>query len=392
MHTKYLLRAGFVSIGLVALGCSSHKGSDPSANSGSAPLQTTAPHPAPSPTGNSSDGVSDLANQTAQYAQQVSPLLTKASASGKPTTVPSVVQWIDPNPGAGISDSVATAGQTPVAKATASPAIPPAKIKQDDPSIPLILPESADLASATIPPTPPNAQPAAVPSDDYERKLQQQVHDYPRDVAGQLDYQLLRLVRDEPSPDLQAEAGLPAEDREIVSALVDGISNFRSTTRADSNLLLSSKIQPLLEMADRLRSEAELEIPTAELCTSVQSFGVYTALPTHRLTAGAEHPVIVYCEVANFTSVQDEQKMWTTRINQEVTLYNDSGMQAWPMKSNATEFKDSAHTRRHDFYIARKIDLPANLPIGNYSLKVSLTDEQSNHVRESNIPIQIVGQ
>ena len=89
-----------------------------------------------------------------------------------------------------------------------------------------------------------------------------QVHDYPRDLGSQLDYELLRFVRDEPTPDLAAVSPLPVEDREILAAMLDGLNNFRDVARSDSKPMLSKKIQPLLDMADRLRSQAELTIPT----------------------------------------------------------------------------------------------------------------------------------
>ena len=257
----------------------------------------------------------------------------------------------------------------------------------DDNSVPLILPESADQMDSP-------AKPAALTitnTDETEKKLQQLVHDYPRNLGDQLDYQLLRFVRQERTPEMGSITGLSSEDREIVSALMDGLNNFRNTTRADGNLMLSRKIQPLLEMADRLRSEAELAIPTVALCTRVDSFGVYRPRG-QRFGAGKENVVIVYCEVANFTSVQDDQKMWQTRLKQEMVLYTDTGLAVWPEKTNAEVFVDTARNRRHDFFIPRKVTLPATLTIGRYLLKITLTDESSNRVAEATTPIEIVAE
>src|SRR5207244_2470832 len=95
----------------------------------------------------------------------------------------------------------------------------------------------------------------------FEQRIAHQVHNFPRDLSAHLDDQLLRFLRDESVPDLNALASLPSEDRELLTALLDGLSNFRSLIRAENNLLVSRKIRPLLEMSDRLRNQADLAIP-----------------------------------------------------------------------------------------------------------------------------------
>ncbi|MGA2583641.1 MAG: hypothetical protein ABSG31_10225 [Tepidisphaeraceae bacterium] len=357
------------------------------------------PPPPPTPAATSSaaspdngQDAADLAQRTSRFARSVSPLLDQRNVSVQSTTTaPSMVQWVDP--GNHVADVEPPPAPSPVA--SAAPATRPADqqsaailaaSKSTDSGDPLILPESADHL------TPSASQGVAIPTDDYEKKLQQEVRDYPNDLGSQLDYELLRFVRDEPTPDLSAISQLPAEDREILAALLDGLNNFRDNARADSNPMLSTKIQPLLEMADRLRSQAELTIPTIALCTDVHSYGVYTPLDSPRMGAGKENPVVVYCEVGNFTSVRDDQNMWQTRLREELVLYTDTGLAVWPEKSNAEVFVDQSRNRRHDFFVARKIVLPSELTIGRYLLKVTLTDEQSNRVVEATTPVEIVAE
>lgn len=259
-----------------------------------------------------------------------------------------------------------------------------AQLKEDD-TVPQILPESADQI-------PPNSHPSApvnAPTDEYEQKLQNLVHDYPRDLGNQLDYQLLRLVRDEPTPDLANVSQLSSEDRDLLLALMDGLSNFRDAARNDGNVMLNRKIQPLLEMADRLRSQAQLSIPTVALCSQVVSYGVYSPMPSSRFPAGRNNDLIVYCEVANFTSIQGNDSIWRTRLRQEMVLYTDAGLAVWPAKSNADVFVDQSRNRRHDFFISRLVRLPSSLTAGKYVLKVTLMDEESNRVVEASAPLEI---
>ena len=120
-------------------------------------------------------------------------------------------------------------------------------------------------------------------SDPTARRLSQRVKDYPQDLAAQFDYQAFLLAQGETVPQLPTLAGLSGEDRELLAALMDGLSNFRNAVRADGNLLLSRKVHPILDLSDRLRAQAELTIPTLALCRKVDTFGVYEPIQPTRL-------------------------------------------------------------------------------------------------------------
>jgi hypothetical protein len=337
------------------------------------------------------DDASLLARKTSEYAQNVTPLLTSAhsvapSQNPAPATRPSIVEWMDPSSKhPADSDNSPPGDHTPVANRPVSLASDHLK---EDTSLPMILPESADH----IPQASSNTAAAGVgvSTDDYELKLQKLVHDYPRDLNNQLDYQLLRFVRDEPTPDLSDVTQLSAEDRDILLALMDGLNNFRAAARSDGNLMLNRKIQPLLEMADRLRSQAQLAIPTVAFCSQVSSYGVYRPMASSSFPAGRSNDLIVYCEAANFTSVRGNDSLWRTRLQQEMVLYTDTGLAVWPEKPNSATFVDQSRNRRHDFFISRRIQLPASLAAGKYVLKITLTDEESNRVVEASAPLEII--
>jgi hypothetical protein len=171
---------------------------------------------------------------------------------------------------------------------------------------------------------------------------------------------------------------------------MDGLNNFRAATRNDGNLMLNRKIQPLLEMADRLRSEAQLSIPTVAFCSKVSRFGVYDPMLSSRFPAGRNNDLIVYCEVANFNSVQGSDRIWRTRLKQDMVLYTDTGLAVWPEKPNAATILDESRDRRHDFFIPTRVRLPSSLASGKYVLKITLTDEESNRIVEASSPLDIV--
>jgi hypothetical protein len=407
-----LIAGGAVVVSACFCGCANQPGGsnpavdaqapEPVAQSPQAPA--AAPQSAPTATPAAQpDEASLLANKTSEYAKNVGPLLAQQGSNSRQ---PSMVQWVDPStrpsePMQAPAPVQPAQDQGPAANQPASLGDVP-NLKQDT-SVPLILPESADqlppsgqtstsaAQNASVTQTPDaGSGPVAVSTDEYEQRLRKLVQDYPQDLGNQLDYQLLRLVRDEPSPDLTDVSQLSEEDRNLLMVVMDGLSNFRTAARGNGNMMLNSKIQPLIEMADRLRSQASLAIPTVAFCSQVASFGVYRPMASSKFPLGVESPIIVYNEVGNFTSVQDNNGIWHTRLKQEMVLYSDAGLAVWPDQSNAATFVDQSRNLRHDFFISRKIVLPSSLAEGRYVLKIMLTDEQSNRVVEASAPLEIV--
>ena len=226
---------------------------------------------------------------------------------------------------------------------------------------------------------------------DAEAKLARHIQEYPRDLWAHLDYQLTHFLRDEQVPQLEPLTPLPLEDRELIAAVMDGLTNFRNGLRADNNTLLSKKVKPLLELSDRLRSQADLNIPTLSLCTKVDGFGVYEPIDPVRFIAGREHMAIIYCEVENFASNPiGDKKEFETKLSQEAALYTETGLLVWADKAGTVI--DKSRNRRHDFFIVKKIKLPSTLTIGRYLLKVSVEDLQARRVAEQTMSIEVVAQ
>jgi hypothetical protein len=352
-----------------------------------------------------------MAQKAAAHSQNIGQILEqRPPVNGDRTMVngaKSHVQWMNPDEfslsaGSGEdSESTHQSTQTepatikPVIDATPSSANQVASLTPAQPATPVDIAEAHDPIAAVVEPaTAANPSPAPTPimlsGDTLSSKLAQRVKDYPNDVSNHLDYQLLMFLNDVQVPEIQSLASLPEEDRELISAVLDGMSNFRNAVRADNNMLLSKKVQPILQMADRLRAQADLYIPAIALCTKVDGYGSYKVIDPPRFMAGKEHPAIVYCEVANFASQLNEQKQWETRLTQEAVLYTEMGLPVWQDKS--TSFTDVCMNRRHDFFLVKKVRFPSSLTIGRYLLKVTVVDEQASRVAEATVPIQIVAQ
>jgi hypothetical protein len=341
-----------------------------------------------------------LARKAEAYSRELSPLINqRAAAQSAPTVTPaqpSGVQWMDPAQfriGGDFSrDALDTAPHAN--SASVKPVLEVKPPNADKPASPGLAPDLKNSAVADASDGAPHFTDlqvhAAAPTDALADKLSRRVKDYPRDVCAQLEFQLLQFLLDEQSPQMPKLSSLPSEDCEVITALLDGLTNFRNALRADNNMLLSKKIKPILDMAERLRAQADLTIPTIALCTNVVGFGNYDPIDPARFAAGVEHPAVVYCEIANFTSNLNDKQMWETRLTWDMTLYTEQGISVWSDKTQS--LSDMSRVRRHDFFVVKKIMLPKNLTIGRYLLKVSLVDTQSNRVSEATVPMVIVAE
>jgi hypothetical protein len=256
--------------------------------------------------------------------------------------------------------------------------------------VPGVANEQLELPPAGGHPSPGRADlsvPSPLDSGDLARTLAGRLRDNPGDLAAHLDYQLLRFLQDDPVPDLDAIAGLQGEDRELLTALVDALSNFRNGVRADGNMLLSQKIRPLLELAARLRSQAELSIPTIALCSKVQKFGIYDPMPG-RFAAGKLNYTIAYCELDNVSARKNDKGEWESKLTQQAVLYTEQGQPVWSNERHAVV--DRSRNRREDFFVRQMVELPPSLTIGRYLLKVTVEDEQIRRVAEATVPIEVV--
>lgn len=317
-----------------------------------------------------------LAQRAATYAQSVGPVFSQHSSS-RPAEGSDFPEhdWSRP------------AANEPAARQAASVDV------ASPPAAPRVPKQSATPPPAAPPPAQ-SARPAVamIGSDTLGARLDKRAADYPEDLAAQADDQILRLLREESVPDMQSLSHLAPEDRELLSALMDALTNFRNQLRQNSNMIFSQKIAPLVDLSDRLRSQAELTIPTFVVCTDALYFGKYTKLDPARFVAGKVHKIRIYYEVENFSSqFNDTTKYYETKLEEQLVLYTESsGLPVW--SSAKQSMPDMSHRRRRDFFVAEEITIPRTLTIGRYLLKVTVEDQQARRIAENTVPIEIVAQ
>lgn len=173
--------------------------------------------------------------------------------------------------------------------------------------------------------------------------------------------------------------------RDVAVALVSQPANVSDPERAWS--AVEAAAGPVLASRD-------LKITTAELCTRVEGFGQYTPLGGRAMLAGTSHTMIVYVEVDHFSLRKETGPDGTGRhaveLAQSVEVWQDADRPTLQRRWPETTIVDVSRRERRDFFLTTVIELPPNLSVGAYTLKVSVRDRVKGALAEAVIPFRIV--
>ena len=209
-------------------------------------------------------------------------------------------------------------------------------------------------------------------------------------LLDRFDAQLIALTQNDASAD-DAFSPLPADERELLTTVVDSLARFR-VALGNPQGLLRDKAAPMIDLAQELNAQAPLTLPTVALCRSVTQFGVYDPFEPPRFPAGRDTHTIVYCEVEHFRSAPASQGGFQTKLTYEAVLYSDADHAVSVISKKPASIVDICRNRRRDFFLADRLTLPATLPVGRYLLKVTVVDQLANRVAEKTVPIVIAAE
>lgn len=145
-------------------------------------------------------------------------------------------------------------------------------------------------------------------------------------------------------------------------------------------------------------------IGTTALCSRVESFGRFTPLPSTKFIAGKPALMILYTELSGFSQTEstysdstlstdplaaDAAPLRIVELAQQVELLLDSdGSRQFLIPEQLV--RDSSRTSRKDFFVVQRVELPRNLSVGKYNLKVTVRDVASGAIAERITPITII--
>ncbi|MFI4854991.1 MAG: hypothetical protein ACIAQF_08465 [Phycisphaerales bacterium JB065] len=181
-------------------------------------------------------------------------------------------------------------------------------------------------------------------------------------------------------------AGLTPDEREVLRSTLDLASSLRG--ELDPGLVdLDRIVRAIDDASTAMRAVKMLTIEDARLCLRVDNFGVYREVERYddryKFIAGTPHPVIVYTELDHFTrtpSNRDGVDGYVVNVQQALKIYrtgteiarDSENTLVWQM--DAQPVVDFSRRQLRDFFIVQVIELPANLSVGSYRMKVIATD------------------
>ncbi len=149
----------------------------------------------------------------------------------------------------------------------------------------------------------------------------------------------------------------------------------------------------MTEVAQPITQAKDVRISTAELCTRVDGFGQYEPVKDRALLAGVPHSIIVYAEVDGYNlrkTAEADGEPYTVDMGQAVEVWQDADRPTLQRRWSETSIKDVSRRIRRDFYITSVIELPPNLSVGAYNLKIIVKDRLRNAQAEKTIPFTII--
>lgn len=264
-------------------------------------------------------------------------------------------------------------------------------------------------------------QPAASTQSDHQRVTYNEVIDTsnesnaaPRDYQSLLDEMVRIVEKDLQTPDLNEDdrarrevvlrmlrlaSERPADWSQACEA-INGVSQseaeFWKHLMFAMKMVLDARDVPDIQRRSTyaldefqkalgdISSMSALVVRNLAFCTNVQSYGVYTKFDEYRFHPGQE--VILYAEVENFAAGKRGDQ-FETALDGMCELYDEGKKRVGVHKFGVD--RETCHNRRRDYYLPYRYFLPDDLYPGRYSLKLTITDVNSNKIDQASIDFTV---
>jgi hypothetical protein len=208
------------------------------------------------------------------------------------------------------------------------------------------------------------------------------------ELRQQIGLRMLYLVVNEPQKAQQPIPGLSPAEQEfwtmLFLALAEDLDERNVTDPAQR---ATQTVAQLRSAAWQLQQSAHLKLRNVAFCRQIDGFGNYDLLPANDLVPG--EAVLIYAEVRNFASVPTADGYYSTRIKSTVEIYTVGNERQLMDRSTFDVTEDHCRTIRSDYYHSYRINIPAHLSSGPYSLKLTIQDEATGKTATETIPFSV---
>jgi hypothetical protein len=209
-------------------------------------------------------------------------------------------------------------------------------------------------------------------------------------IRQHVNLRMLHLVAGDVSQAVEPIPGIASADQEFWQQMIWSVSNyFDDQGMPDPSVRSAETIEQLRGAIAQLGQTADLKLRNTTFCHRIVSFGNYERFKEDRFTTG--QPVLLYSEVENFTSRRSSNDGFRTVLQSAIEIYRASNLQqpaaTIPLASDTTE--DFCRAQRRDYFHSYEFAIPANLEPGQYTLVLSVIDQQSRKVATSKVNFEV---
>jgi hypothetical protein len=198
-------------------------------------------------------------------------------------------------------------------------------------------------------------------------------------IESHVYLRMLYLMAGREERALAAIPGIDAADQEFWQQALWAIANYfdaEGIPAADDRA--TQTIAQLRTAIRRLQENARLELRNVTFCHKIASFGMYERFDRDEFSPG--QPVLVYAEVANFTSEPAADGQFRTLLKSTVEIHTPAGELVERMAFPATE--DLCRNYRRDYFHSYEFTIPQRIALGPHVLKLIVEDQLSRKTAE----------
>lgn len=209
------------------------------------------------------------------------------------------------------------------------------------------------------------------------------------DLREHINLRMLYLMSHQEERSLEAVPGLSHTEQEFWQKTFWGLSNyFDQSSIPDQHDRATHTVSQLSDAIDHLRDRAHLEIRNVTFSKGIHGFGNYDRFDKDEFRPG--QPVLVYAEMQNFYSELTSEGMHKTVLKSTVEIHRAGSQPGLITSQEYAPTEDYCRTRRHDYFHSYKINLPPELTVGPYVLKLIVEDQLSNKVATYTINFMVI--
>ena len=212
-----------------------------------------------------------------------------------------------------------------------------------------------------------------------------QTPDSPEEISDHARLRLLCLAAQRRDKALRPIPTLDSEMTEFWSKEVFGLAVLLDTEMIpDAAQRISEAKGHFEEAINRLSESAPLVVRNMAFINKVDSYGVYNTFDSDEFTPGQR--VGLYVEVENFAS-KEGPRGFHTSLKSSYQILDSRGQRV--ADDEFLPNQENCRNRRRDYFIFYEFNMPERLYPGDYTLKLTVTDANSEKFGESQVEFYI---